>query len=125
MDCAIHSSAAEKRRISGVNNGINLELRDVAAEDLDFPAHVNFSWACIAPAMQKWSYGAWEYCRKAKSLLRYSSTPFFLSLRREPINLPRSVRLPRVTKPVMQTVRTALPKFHFIRLESISTPVRR
>ena len=45
--------------------------------------------------------------------------------RREPINLPRSIRLPRVPKPVVQTVGTALPKFHFIWLESITAPVRR
>ena len=44
---------------------------------------------------------------------------------REPIDLPRSIRLPRVPKPVMQTIGTALPKFHFIRLKSITAPVRR
>src|SRR5438477_985667 len=44
---------------------------------------------------------------------------------REPIDLPRSVRLPRVAKAIVQTIGTALPKFHFIRLESITAPVRR
>src|SRR4029077_16855963 len=43
----------------------------------------------------------------------------------EPLNCPRPIPLPRVPKPVVQTVGTALPKFHFIRLESITAPVRR
>src|SRR4029077_2949559 len=43
----------------------------------------------------------------------------------EPINLPRSVRPARVPKPVVQTVGAALPKFYFVGLESITTPVRR
>src|SRR6478735_2433077 len=42
----------------------------------------------------------------------------------EPIDLPRSIRLSRVSKSVVQTIGTALPKFHFIRLESITAPVR-
>jgi hypothetical protein len=40
MDCAINSAAAEKRRVGRVHNGINVELRDVAAENFDFPAHL-------------------------------------------------------------------------------------
>ena len=44
---------------------------------------------------------------------------------REPINLPRSVRLPRIPKSVVQTIGTALPKFYFVGLESITAPVRR
>ena len=36
MNRAIHSAAAEKRRICGVHNGIDFELRDVAAKNLDF-----------------------------------------------------------------------------------------
>src|SRR5258707_6178073 len=48
-----------------------------------------------------------------------------LHLRREPIDLPRSIRLPRVPKSVVQAVGTALPKFHFIRLDSITAPMRR
>src|SRR6478752_7764967 len=58
----------------------------------------------------------------------YSNTPashVSLRLRREPIDLPRSIRLSRVPKSVVQTIGTALPKFHFIRLESITAPVRR
>src|SRR6478752_9676598 len=58
----------------------------------------------------------------------YSNTPashVSLRLRREPINLPRSIRLPRVPKSVVQTVGTSLPKFHFVRLESITAPMRR
>src|ERR1700748_3432192 len=43
----------------------------------------------------------------------------------EPIDLPRSVRPTRVPKSVVQTVRAALPKFHFVGLESITAPVRR
>jgi hypothetical protein len=31
MDCAVHSSAAEKRCISGVHNAVNLEFRDITA----------------------------------------------------------------------------------------------
>jgi len=54
----------------------------------------------------------------------YSNTPFLLCSRRQPIDLPRSIRLPRVPKPVVQTIGTALPKFHFIGLESITAPVR-
>ena len=58
----------------------------------------------------------------------HSITPalhFSLHSRRQPINLPRTVCLPRVPKPVVQPVGTALPKFDFVRLESKTTPVRR
>ena len=50
---------------------------------------------------------------------------FVISHWRESINLPRSVRLPRIPKPVVQTVGAALPKFYFVGLESITAPVRR
>src|SRR5882724_7999713 len=56
----------------------------------------------------------------------YPRNPIGLCCSRcEPIDLPRSVRLPRVPKPVVQTVGTALPKFYFVGLESITAPVRR
>src|SRR5205814_2504689 len=32
---AVHPAAAEKRRVSRIHNGIDLELRDVAADDVD------------------------------------------------------------------------------------------
>ena len=35
---AIDSAAAEQRRVCGVHNGIDLELSDVAADDLDLPS---------------------------------------------------------------------------------------
>ncbi len=72
-----------------------------------------------------------QMTKTATSELRHSDFVIPSSLdirhfsRREPIDLPRSIRLPRVPKPVVQTIGTALPKFHFIRLESITAPVRR
>ena len=35
VNCAIDSAAAEQRRICGIHNGIDLELRDVAADNVD------------------------------------------------------------------------------------------
>jgi hypothetical protein len=44
---AIDTATAEERCICRVNNGINLEFRDVAAEDFDF-VYTRFSGAhCI------------------------------------------------------------------------------
>ena len=69
-----------------------------------------------------WSSGVTEKWPKPK--ITTPALHVSLRLRREPIDLPRSIRLPRVSKPVVQTIGTALPKFHFIRLESITAPVR-
>jgi hypothetical protein len=33
MDCAIDAATAEKRRIGGVHNGVNVEPRDVPHDD--------------------------------------------------------------------------------------------
>ncbi len=35
MNRAVNSAAAEKRRIGGIHNGIDLDLRDVAADNVD------------------------------------------------------------------------------------------
>jgi hypothetical protein len=35
MNCAIHSPAAEKRGVRRVHDGVDIELRDVAADDVD------------------------------------------------------------------------------------------
>src|SRR5207247_1124709 len=45
--------------------------------------------------------------------------------RRQPLDQPTAIRLSCVTKPVMQTVGTALPEFDPIRFEPITAPVRR
>src|SRR5437660_2268630 len=45
-------------------------------------------------------------------------------LRREPINQPGTVRLTRITKSIVQTVRPALPKFHRVRYQPITAPMR-
>src|SRR5947208_16339665 len=44
---------------------------------------------------------------------------------RQSLNLPRTIRLSRVTKAIVQTVRTTLPEFHRIRFKPITAPVRR
>jgi hypothetical protein len=36
MDRAVDSAAAEKRRVRRVHNRVNLELRDIPADDIDF-----------------------------------------------------------------------------------------
>src|SRR5439155_13403858 len=35
MNRAVHSASAEKRGIGGIHNGIDLDLRDVAADNVD------------------------------------------------------------------------------------------
>jgi hypothetical protein len=35
MNCAIHSATAKKRRVCGVHNGTDLELRDIPADNID------------------------------------------------------------------------------------------
>src|SRR5207244_2376641 len=40
MNRAIDSSAAEKRRVRRVHNRIDLELRDIAADDIDFAIQI-------------------------------------------------------------------------------------
>jgi hypothetical protein len=40
MNRSIHSSAAEKRRVRRVHNGIHLELRDIAAGDVDLAMRI-------------------------------------------------------------------------------------
>ena len=46
MNRAIDSATAEKRRICRVHNGINVEFRDVAADDLDL-AIQDSSWIIV------------------------------------------------------------------------------
>src|SRR6266550_4265775 len=45
--------------------------------------------------------------------------------RREPVYRPRTTRLQRVTKSIVQTVRASLPKLHPVGFETKSTPLRR
>src|SRR5712691_13188960 len=44
---------------------------------------------------------------------------------REAIDLPGTILLPRVTKAIVQPIRTTLPEFDSFRLEPISAPMRR
>jgi len=60
----VDTATTEKRRVRRVYNGINLELRYVAADNFDFPALINFSRACVAPVKENWSDGGLEYCRR-------------------------------------------------------------
>src|ERR1043166_449079 len=75
MNRAIDSAATEKRCVCRVHDRVDLELCNVAAEDVNLPAHINFSWRCVAPATQNWSDEVLESYRKEKSILRYFITP--------------------------------------------------
>src|ERR1700757_1785010 len=55
-------------------------------------------------------------------VIRHS--PFVTSSRSKPLNLPTAIRLSRVTKTIVQPVRTPLPEFHCIRFKPITAPVR-
>ena len=126
---AIDSAAAEKRRVCRVHNGINVEFSDVAVDDLDSAVgilHESLDYndeVRMAETVGRLESDAAACRRNVLHSISQCVIPHFSW--REPINLPRSIRLPRVPKPVVQTVGTALPKFHFIWLESITAPVRR
>src|SRR5882724_6020409 len=57
---------------------------------------------------------------KHSGFVRHSSLS-----RCQPLDQPIFVRLSRVTKTIMQTVRSSLPEFDLIRFDPITTPVRR
>lgn len=57
MNRAIYAAAAEECRISCVYNGINIELRDIAAENFDFRTHIKFCRVGVASAKRNWSGG--------------------------------------------------------------------
>ena len=40
MNRSVDSAAADKRRVRRVHNGIDLELRDIAADDIDFAIQI-------------------------------------------------------------------------------------
>ena len=42
MNCAVHPPAAKKRGVRRVNDGVDIELRDVAADDVDFAVRESF-----------------------------------------------------------------------------------
>jgi hypothetical protein len=44
MNCAINSSATEERRVRRVYNRINIEFRDVVADDVDFAVGILHEW---------------------------------------------------------------------------------
>src|SRR5437899_2261172 len=59
------------------------------------------------------------------AFLRHSTFVIWHYSWRQSINLPRTIGLSRVTKAIVQTVRTTLPEFHRIRFKPITAPVRR
>src|SRR2546421_9626798 len=48
-----------------------------------------------------------------------------LSLWREPVDLPGTICFPHVTKPIVQTICTALPKLDHCRFDPVAAPMRR
>src|SRR6266498_2647277 len=59
------------------------------------------------------------------AFLRHSSFGIWHYSWRQSINLPRTIGLSRVTKAIVQAVRTTLPEFHRVRFNPIAAPVRR
>ena len=79
MNRAIDAATAEKCRVSRVHNRIDLELCDVAAENLNLAQSDFFSLtAQMRPKIEVVEY--WSVGQKRKSILHYSSTPFFRPL---------------------------------------------
>src|SRR5262249_36768798 len=103
MDCAIHSAAPEKRRIGGVPDRIHLELRNVAADDLDSAVGIlHQCFGCNNEVKMTKLQGVSVSPEGFRDSQKRSTTDSQWHCSwREPINLPRSVGFPRVPKPVM------------------------
>src|SRR6516164_9389982 len=47
MNSTVHSSSAEERRVRGIYNGIDLELRNVATSDLNLTSGILHEWCSL------------------------------------------------------------------------------
>src|SRR5437899_2573116 len=153
MNRAINSAAAEKRRVRRVHDRVNLEFRDITLHDLNLVLrlflHERFRISHAPKRCGDASQSKSTSCENQSTRLFYFAPAFGVRTRprvaflpgtafsetipsttkhfsrRQPLDQPTSIRLSRVSKPVIQTVWTALPEFDPIRFEPITAPVRR